>query len=559
MTDISAQKTILEWDNYIKYLIEAIEESNFMKRAEDKGMQTPKNELEAHVTSRAMHVRAAARIAARIAESLGLNADYIHAGMLMHDAGHPFTAHDGEEIFTGIGEEYNVEYYHHNAKGVEVVISENICEKAINKIPNIKNKPELRKKLEEEFYYFLDVIISHDGEAGTKEMNAKPKEYPDMKTAVFEKLRLSNATNDYKFIAQTIEGRIAKYADVIAYLSSDILDRFRLGIQKDFDEDYLEFLGDILSNDFAETREEKIEIAKNIIEEIKEDKLMQLVSDARAIENKEIIEIANEIIAEIYEKVENYENLTYIEQGEKAEQIAEEYIKKYHKEHFSENMTDEEKKFLSADITKIREFTRKKLRLRSAVIEEVTSRVRETLIQDLLKESKAKGDLGFSNNMKRLFFRAKELNYKYVPETKLDYLREKLPVATHKLVHMVALALRKTGAIEDKFYDKSMRKHVKDEGARKYLKTLGYIDDEEQDRYRKKYGIRGIKRSTTSKFTSEGGRRGKAVAMQELCNSAYHHVLDSGELFAIQYENTYYAVENQVIAKVKNAIGKLPA
>ena len=555
--NISEQRTKLEWDNYIEYLIEAIDESNFMKRAENKPMQTTKHELESHVTSRAMHVRAAADIAKRIANSLGLNDQYIYASMLMHDAGHPFTAHDGEEIFTGIGEAYNVDYYHHNAKGVEVVISENICEKAINKIPNIKNRPELRKKLEDEFFYFLDVIVSHDGEAGAKEMNAKPEEYPDMKTAVYEKLRLSNSTNNYKFIAQTIEGRIAKYADVIAYLSTDIQDRFRLGIQRDFDDDYLEFLGDILSNDFAETKEEKIEIAKNIIEEIKEEKLMQLVSDARAVENKEVIQVSKEIIDEIYQKVEGYENLPYDEQAEKAEEVMEEYIKEYKKQQYIKDMSNEEKKFVNADIQKIREFTRKKLRMRSSVIEEVTNRVRETLIQDLLRESKSQGDLDFSNNMKRLFFKAKELNYKYVPDTKWDYLKKELPVATHKLVHMVALSLRKSGAIESKFYDKAMRKHVKDEKALEYLKTLDFVDDEKRAEFKKKYGIRGI-RPGSSKFTSEGGKREKEKAIAELCNSTYHYVLDSGELFAIQYQNTFQAVENQVVSKVKNAIGRLP-
>lgn len=553
--DISLKRTKLEWDNYIKYLIQAIEESNFMKRAEDKPMQTSPNSLEAHITSRAIHVKVAAEIAKEIAEELGLNADYIYAGMLMHDAGHPFAAHDGEELFTGIAEITNVEYYHHNAKGIETIMSENICEKAINKIPNIENRPELRKKLEEEFYYFLDVVISHDGEASASEMNSKPKEYPDIKTAVIKKLRLSNSQNDYKFIAQTVEGRIAKYADVIAYLSSDIQDRFRLGIQKDFDEDYLEFLGEILSNDYVKAREEKIEIAKNIIEEIKEEKLMQLVKDAKAEENKEIINEANKLVEEIYSKVNNYENLTYEKQKELAEEVMEAYGERYKNEHDYEKMSNRNKKFLNTDITKIKEFARNKLKMRSSVIEEITSRVRKKLIQDLIIQSKAQGDLSFSSNMKKLFFKAKELNYRYIPDTKWDYLAEKLPVATYKLVGMVALALKRTGAIEDKFYDPVMRKYVKDAEALEYLETVENVDDKIRDEHKKKYGIRVIKRG--SKFSSQG-KREKNVAKQELCNAAYHNILDSGELFAIQYQNTYYAVENQIMSKIKNALGKLP-
>ena len=555
--NISMKKTNLEWDNYMNYLIEAIDESNFMKRAENKPMQTTKHDLEAHITSRATHSRAAADIAKRIAEQLGLNFNFIYAAMLMHDAGHPFSAHDGEEIFTGIGEEYNVDYYHHNAKGVEVVISEDICGKAINKIPNIENRPELRKKLEEEFYYFLDVIISHDGEAGAKELGAKPKEYPDIKTAVYEKLRLSNSMNDYKFIAQTVEGRIAKYADVIAYLSTDIQDRFRLGIQKDFDNDYLEFLGEILGKDFMKTREEKIEVAKAIIEEIKEDKLMQLVSDARAEENKKIIEVANKIIDELHRTVKDYESMPYDKQAEEAERITDAYIEKYREERSKEHMKPEERKFLNADIEKIREFTRKKLSMRTSVVETLTSRIRETLINDLLKESKSNGELSFSGDMKRLFFKAKELNYRYVPDTKWDYQREDLPVAIYKMVHMLALALRKSGVIENKFYDETMRKHINDEEALKYLKTLGYTDDREYMDYKIKNGIRSIRRGH-AKFTAEGGTRDKAIARSELYNSAYHYVLDSGELFATMYENTYKAVENQIMAKIKNAIGKLP-
>ena len=56
--------------------------------------------------------------------------------MLMHDAGHPFSAHEGEEIFSQLGEIDDTQYFHHNAKGVEVLTSEDICGKAISKIPN---------------------------------------------------------------------------------------------------------------------------------------------------------------------------------------------------------------------------------------------------------------------------------------------------------------------------------------------------------------------------------------------------------------------------------------
>ena len=557
LSKIANQRTSLEWDKYIDYLIESIDESNFMKRSEDKPMQTTKHELESHVSSRASHVRSAADIAKRIAKALGLNDEYIYAGMLMHDAGHPFSAHEGEEIFIGIGEEYNIDYFHHNAKGVEVVLDENICDKAINKIPNIKNRPELRKKLEDEFYYFLDVIISHDGEAGANELHAKPKKYTDMKTAVFTKLKMANSTNNYKFVAQTIEGRIAKYADVIAYLSSDILDRLRLGIQKDFDEDYLEFIGDILSDGFTTTKEERIEIAKGIIEEVKEEKLMQLLSDAKAQGNMEILKHSNRIIKELHTNVKNYEQLSIEDQEKAAERMMEEYIDRYKIEQYKQAMSDEDKKFIDSDISKMREFTRNKLRMRTAVVETITNRIREALINDLVKESRQNGELGFSKAMNKLFFTAKELNYKYVPETKWEYQKEALPVAIHKMVEMVANDLKKSGIIQNKFYDREIRKYVEDEEAKKYLKTTGYTDDSEFVDARRTIGIKCISMHG-KKFTSEGGTRDPKVARAELSNSAFHYVSDFGKLFAKAYENTFMSVENQIVSKIKNAMGRLP-
>lgn len=220
------KRTNLAWDNYMDYLIDAINESKFMKRAEHKPMSTPKTATESHISTRSIHLRESADVAKRLAKGLGLNADYIYAAMLMHDAGHPFSAHEGEEIFNYLGELYNTQYFHHNAKGVEIILSEDICGKAISKIPNIESNPELKAQLEAEFDYFLDVVISHDGEANRKEMTKPETQYGTIKEALRAKVKSANTQNVYKFIAQTPEGKIAKFADVIAYLASDMQDRF---------------------------------------------------------------------------------------------------------------------------------------------------------------------------------------------------------------------------------------------------------------------------------------------------------------------------------------------
>lgn len=543
------KRTELEWDKYIDYLIEAIDESKFMKRAENKPMQTSKHDLEAHLSSRASHVREVANIAKRIAEGLGLNAKYIYAGMLMHDAGHPFSAHDGEEIFTGIGELYNCQYFHHNAKGVEVVKSEDICEKAITKIPNIKNKPELRKKLEEEFPFFLDIIISHDGEAGPKDMNKAETDYASLNEAVQEKLLLANSKNNYKFIAQTTEGKIAKFADVIAYLSSDLEDRFRLGIHKNFDDDYLELFGEMFAKDYVETKEEKIQIAKNIIDEIKEEKLRELLVDAKAEENKEIIAVANKITSDITNLEINFETAP-----EEAEEIMEKYIDEYKKKNSFETLTDEEKKFLNSDAQRIREFVGKKLRVRSTVVAEITTRMQEYFINDLLKNSRSSDTLQFSDIGKDLFFKAKQINYKYVPETKWEYQREAQPKAVQELIETLARSLIKSGAIANKFYDRSMRKHVKDEKALQYLKTSEYVDESKYKKYKKETDIRDIK-VYNRKYTTEGSAQ-ESKAKKELFANAYDYVQNEGVTFATKYINTFYAIEDQIRNKVKNVTGR---
>lgn len=541
------KRTKLTWDDYIDYLIEAINESNFMKRSETKPMATPKDDLESHLTSRATHARNAADIAKRIAKGLGINYQYAYAGMLMHDAGHPFSAHEGEEMFTQVGEIYNVQFFHHNAKGVEVIKSENICEKAISKIPNIQNNPELEKKLKEEFPYFLDIVVSHDGEATVKDMNKKEKDYKDIKTAVRTKVTNATAKNQYKCIAQTIEGKIAKFADVIAYLATDIRDGFRLGIYKDFPDEYLELFGEMFANDYVETKQEKIQLARGIIDKIKDEKLRELVQDAKEEENIEIIKTATDITRELSEKGINFET-----EEEEVKKIIRQHISKYRKEKNYAKLPDEEKAFIDSETQKIIEFTGKKLRVRSSVVAEVTSRMQEFFINDLLKNSKNSGTLQFSSTGSKLFFRAKELDYQtYVPATKWIYQKDVQPKAAHALVDICARSLIETGAISNKFYDRAVRKYVDDEEALSYL-SAKYRKPETYQEQKRKYNIRDVK--TSQKHYTSSSRASETASKKELFGNVYEFVQNEGELFAIKYMNTFRAIETQIRMKAKKAL-----
>ena len=541
------KKTKLTWDDYMDYLIEAINESNFMKRSETKPMATPKDDLESHLTSRATHERNAADIAKRIAKGLGINHQYAYTGMLMHDAGHPFSAHEGEEMFTQIGEIYNVQFFHHNAKGVEVIKSENICEKAISKIPNIQNNPELEKKLKEEFPYFLDIVVSHDGEANADDMNKKEKKYEDMKIAVRSKVTNATAKNQYKCIAQTTEGKIAKFADVIAYLATDIRDGFRLGIYKDFPDEYLELFGEMFANDYVETKQEKIQLARGIIDKIKDEKLRELVQDAKEEENIEIIKTATDITRELSEKGINFET-----EEEEVKKTIRQHILKYRKERNYAKLPDEEKAFIDSDTQKIIEFTGKKLRVRSAVVAEVTSRMQEFFINDLLKNSKNSGILQFSPTGNKLFFRAKKLNYQtYVPATKWIYQKDVQPKAAHALVDICARSLIETGAIANKFYDRAIRKYVDDKEALRYLSTK-YRKPETYQEQKRKYNIRDVK--TSQKRYTSSSRVSETASKKELFGNVYEFVQNEGESFAIKYMNTFRAIETQIRMKAEKAL-----
>lgn len=585
---VRMKKTKLTWDKYIDYLIETIDESKFMRRAETKPMSTPKAASESHVTSRATHSKIAANIAKRLADGLDLNGEYIYAGMLMHDAGHPFSAHEGEEIFNKFGKRKNCGFFHHNAKGVEVIRAEGIRDKAISKIPNINENPELREQLETEFDYFLDVIISHDGEATRGERNRKETQYPTMHDAVKDKLKRANSFNDYKFVAQTPEGKLAKMADVIAYLATDIQDGFRIGIIEDFDDDYLALLGEVLTTGYS-TREGYITCAKNKIKEVKESKLRELKSEMKKPENEAILANANEIIKRAEQQGVNVTSMRD-EELQKIDAIMEQKIQEIKDK--SEGMSEEEKQFMYADIEKLKEFVGKMLSVNSSVVQEITSRMQEFFINDIVTETRAKteekektilelreklalnpGDKElrkqledeekdtpvnpkFSYKAERLFDNIKNLNYKKIVQyTKWDYQIEQQPEAAKELVTIAAKALKETGAIRNKFYDRAIRREVESE-ALQYMRVKT-VDESQYEKNKEKYGIRAIKRAKTpengEKYTAKG-KQASENRKHQLCREVYNNVQKEGDNFAVKFNNVFAAIPKTVEMVVDEAI-----
>lgn len=138
-----------------------------------------------HYRTRLTHTLEVAQIARTIGMGIGLNEILIEAIALGHDLGHVAFAHNGEEVLNSFLDNG----FRHNEQSVRVVEKLERNGKGLN----------LTKEV-------IDGILNHSG--------------------------LENKNN----ISKTLEGRIVKYSDKIAYLNHDIDDSIRAGLLR---EEYL--------------------------------------------------------------------------------------------------------------------------------------------------------------------------------------------------------------------------------------------------------------------------------------------------------------------------------
>lgn len=583
------KKTETAWDNenYMELLKSAIIKSNSVNRTGDKPMAALSDKFDSHLSYRLVHELDAALIIKRLADGLGLNGELAYVGMLMHDVGHPFSAHDGEEIFTNIGKYYNCGYFHHNAKGVEVIRAENILNNAIQMIPDIENSPELKKSLENDFNYFLDIVISHDGEADPRDLEKRPHEYPSIEAAVEDKLEKSNTKNDYKFISQTPEGMLAKYADVIAYLSSDVRDGFRLGILKTFNERYLELFGRIIAEGEIKDKARAIEIAKSQISKIQEKHLEECIEDIKSSKNAEILETTKKIIKHIQdEKINTYMLSKYYDEDERPLEQANseaEYEEKKEKienrineilqEHLEKFIEDkgeiapEQYEEVEADIEKITRYVNEMLYINTKVVNEVTNTVQEYFVRDLIQNTKNEIKLDskriengeadvkqtipvLSDKALELYTRAKNFGYTfYVPHTKTRYQRELLPNNVKKIVEYCAREIINKGIIDRKLQNREIRSQIPQE-------LLKYADHEQHENAdNTKRDIKSFITNQTIKGRYTADKKNRRERF-DIVRKVEKNIAKQTSRFAKTYVYTCKAIENQISNKVKRAVSE---
>ena len=595
---ISAMKrTETAWDKkeYMDILKSAIINANSVNRSGDKPMAALWDKFDSHLTYRLVHELNAASVIKRLAEGIGLNGELAYVGMMMHDVGHPFSAHDGEEIFTSLGKINNCGYFHHNAKGVEIIQAENILNTALSMIPNIDNLPDTKKKLKMDFNYFLDIVISHDGEAKPGEENKEPEHYDTIKEAVEDKLERSNTKNDYKFTSQTPEGMLGKYADVIAYLSSDIRDGFRLGILKTFNDKYLELFGAIISKDYldldnAEERQEAINIAKTKLGSIQEKYLEEVTEDVFADSNRNILETTRNIINEIKEKnIDTFRLSKYSEdeeqniEHEEMASLKEEYERKYEEEkndiedeinkimqkHLEKyiqsqgEITDEKVETIKGDICKISNYVNNMLYVNTRVVNHVTNIVQEYFINDLIRNTKSYNQSEHSEEFrapmlsdaaKNLYKRARNFGYTYyVPNTKTEYQKHLLPKNVEKIVNYCSEELIKSDLVQQKLKNSTVREKIPAE-------FLEYADKEMEEKgtnnknpEENKKELIDIARAVTIKKHYTRDMRNKKSRF-DIVKKIEKNVQGQTSRFARTYVYTCKALETQVRNKIERAL-----
>ena len=306
-------------------------------------------------------------------------------------------------------------------------------------------------------------------------------------------------------------------------------------------------------------------------------------------ENEAILANANEIIKRAEQKGVNVTSMRDEELLKKAA-IMEQKIQEIKDK--SEGMSEEEKQFMYADIEKLKEFVGKMLSVNSSVVQEITSRMQEYFINDIVTETRAKteekektilelreklalnpGDKElrkqledeekdtpvnpkFSYKAEKLFDNIKNLNYKKIVQyTKWDYQIEQQPEAAKELVTIAAKALKETGAIRNKFYDRAIRREVESE-ALQYMRVKT-VDESQYEKNKEKYGIRAIKRAKTpengEKYTAKG-KQASENRKHQLCREVYNNVQKEGDNFAVKFNNVFAAIPKTVEMVVDEAI-----
>lgn len=474
---ISKFKTDLVLTKYAEIIGRVLNETKASLRSGNKSMMTPRGRNEAHIATRGKHQEEVADVAREIAKALGLNEDLAELMGKHHDDGHTFNGHTGERIMSSIGQLLNCGYTVHNALSVDMLLSEGILDKIENaiKIQYPEVTREELDKVKEEMYYVFDGILSHDGEGTKTAINPNfDKTFGD----VIDEKNKCYTTKAHKksVLPMTMEGAIIRFADIIAYTRTDILDGFQMGLLKGFDEESL------ISMEKKENKEGKkidyqaylkvigtmVAYRDNLLSENTQDGLIDekqgLLTKKRTLARQidEYAEILKK--AESGEKVEQTETVEELKANiEKLRKIYEIAEQKYAE--CEQKIIERARKYLNS----IPEKNKK---------ETVVEMMKNVFIKDLKEFSKDKEYIGFSPAIGQALFDLRDANLEFIVKyTRRTFETEKLPSATLKLVERFAQTLIDTGVIREYAIPDRYKEKIGEVDEAKKAKTIKLLKE----------------------------------------------------------------------------------
>jgi len=379
---------------------------------EPKKIKSSLQELDSLIQTREKHMEEVANVAALIANGLGVNADLAYLTGFLHDIGHTWNGHTGERILSAIGSLKNCGYIVHNAMGAYIFERENIIDKTIQQLKTQNPKLDI-EEFRRFMQYAIDGIVSHNGEGIIGKIIPKDKTTEQMQEEI--KKCFTEKGYDKKIMPATMEGAIIRYADIIAYTRSDILDGFRLRdrtgkkILTDFDDEYLSVIGTCL---------------------------------ARRDNNTEMLTLENKFLLEMSALSKRIKELSNTDKPENIEE---------------KQRTEKERELIES---KYREFEKEKIKYAkqylktikplSDVKTQVTDMMQTVFIMDLIETSKDRGYITMSPLIRKTLFLLRDLNVrKIVPYTRRPFESTQLPVAADYFVDLIADSLVETGIAYD--------------------------------------------------------------------------------------------------------------
>ena len=374
---------------------------------------------ESQLFMRGPHLEEVANIAEFVARRLGLNPDLALLTGLVHDIGHTWSGHSGERVLNSIANLEDCGYILHNAMGAYILEREKIVQKAEESIRQLypdENIKEFRRLIR----YMIDGMVCHNGE-GTVGKIIPDFSKTDRQMQEELKRCFTEKGADKKIMPATMEGAIIRYADIIAYIRSDIVNAFRMKEENGkkvftgFDDDYLAIIGTLL---------------------------------AKELNNTQFLSLETKLLRDIYYTKQEIVRLEEMEQTNDSLLTPEEIkAKKEERKSELEKLEEKYSRFEKVKVEYARVYVNTLERDdKKQVKERVPQFMQNVFKKDLVEYSKGKSIISMSPLIRTMFFKLRSINVsKIVSVSRKKYETDKLPQAVKGLIDSFAESLIKSG------------------------------------------------------------------------------------------------------------------